>query len=148
MKKKKKGKKKKTGEKWLRRIKAGAGWEAAIRYRNARNSRRKYREKRLFCRGSPLYAAAGEDGETRARFPWNSRHPRRCVHAGGRVIQGRYRNSKELFRLVAGSGCPRGTRACTRVCANDPSVRALTGVASPSVPRFENGRLYVQFREN
>lgn len=46
-----------------------AAWEAAIRYRNARNSRRKYREKRLFCRGSPLYAAAREDGETRAWFP-------------------------------------------------------------------------------
>lgn len=60
---------KKNGGKMITPDQSWAAWEAAIRYRNARNSRRKYREKRLFCRGSPLYAAAREDGETRARFP-------------------------------------------------------------------------------
>lgn len=58
-------KKKKNGGKMITRDQSWAAWEAAIRYRNARNSRRKYREKRLFCRGS----AAREDGETRAWFP-------------------------------------------------------------------------------
>lgn len=69
------------------------------------------------------------------------------MHAGGRVIQGRYRNSKELFRLVAGSGCPRGSgervRACTptihRACFNRrraafcPSIREPTTVRT--IPR-------------
>lgn len=62
-------KKEKNEGKMITPDQSWAAWEAAIRYRNARNSMRKYREKRLFCRGSPLYAAAREDGETRAWFP-------------------------------------------------------------------------------
>lgn len=138
-------KKKKNGGKMITRDQSWAGWEAAIRYRNARNSRRKYREKRLFCRGS--YDPWREKMERRERgFPEiRATLVVACMPAvaWSRAVIEIPKNSFGSWRD------PRRTERVrvVYIYTNDSTVRALNDVASRCVPRFEM-TVGLEFREN